>query len=489
MIRFFVQLCCTVLAIFAATPAVAANPKIAGGSGYTLALKTEGTVWGWGSNGSGRLGNGTVSDADNPLVVSGLINATAIAAGETRSIALKADGSVWTWGDNTYGYLGAVSNDTCTGYWSYPCAQTPVQVAGLSGVTFIAAGGSYFAVAKSDGTVWGWGDNYGGGTIGNGITAPSGTPVQVPGLSGITAVAVGSSHALALKTDGSVWGWGYNIYKQLGTDTVGAKLPLAVEGLSGVTAIAAGGYQSLALKADGSVWEWGNIGGGWPPSAQPTQIGVSRITAIAAGYAHALALADDGTVWAWGRNDSGQLGKGDKTDSATPVQVSGLSGITTIAAGFSHSMAIKSDGSVWVWGKVGAKSVASIDQCQFTYSDTHGTNPSGQLITYDEPCAKLPRQVLGQDAKGFLDLGTGSTTTNDSDRLFNYLEAAYPEHLPSKATSTLVSDYYCRYYPASGAYVGTLNGKLYYLGPASSNQIVELGTLAQWLETAAQHGY
>jgi alpha-tubulin suppressor-like RCC1 family protein len=485
VIRHFAPLCCAVLAALTATPSVAGDPKIAGGYNFTLALKADGTVWGWGSNASGQLGNGGIVDADNPLAVSGLVNATAIAAGENRLMALKADGSVWIWGNNTYysHLLGAELKGSCASI-SVPCAQ-----AELSGVTAIATGSSYFAAVKSDGSVWGWGDNYGSGTIGNGITPVSATPAPVPGLSGITAVAVGSGHALALKSDGSVWGWGYNLYGQLGTAATGAKLPLAVEGLSGATAIAAGGYQSLALKADGSVWGWGSIGNS-TGSAQPTQIVVSKITAVAAGDKHALALAADGTVWAWGRNDYGQLGKGDKTDSSTPVQVSGLSGVTAIAAGYGHSLALKADGSVWVWGAVGAKGVGTIDQCSFTYHDTHGISPTGQTTTYDVPCAKLPRQVLGQDALGLLTLGTGSTATNDSDRLFDYLETAYPELLPSKASSTqLFNSFYFRYYPASGAYVGTLNGKLYYLGPASGFQAIELGTLAHWLETAAQHGY
>lgn len=492
MIHRYAALCCAALAALAATPAVAANPKIADGYLFSLALLPDGTVWGWGSNALGQLGNGGTADADNPQAVSGLVNATAIAAGENRAIALKADGSVWIWGNNTYysQLAGAELKGSC------PSTPAPCAQAELNGVTAIATGGSYFAAVKSDGTVWGWGDNYGSGTIGNGITPVSATPAPVPGLSGMTAAAVGSGHALALKSDGSVWGWGYNIYGQLGTATVGAQLPLAAEGLSGVTAIAAGGYQSLALKADGSVWGWGSIGDSVVSSAQPAQVGASKITAsaLAAGNRHALALAIDGTVWAWGRNDYGQLGTGDKTDSATPVQVSGLSGVTAIAAGDSHSLALKADGSVWVWGKVGAKSVGSIDQCSFTYSDTHGITPSGKIFTYEAPCAKLPRQLLGADGKVFLAAGTaspapGNPNRNESDRLFDYLETAYAQHLPSKAASTLLSGYYCRYYPATGAYVGTQNGKLYYLGPASGFQVLELGALAQWLETAAQHGY
>jgi hypothetical protein len=196
--------------------------------------------------------------------------------------------------------------------------QRPIS-AGLSGVTAIAAGYSHSLALKSDGTVVGWGSyyNYNGST-----NVPITTPAE---LSGVTAIAAGASHSLALKSDGAVVGWGSNNY---GQTTIPAEM-------SGVIAIAAGSDHSLALKSDGTVVGWGK--NDYDQTTIPT--GLSGVTAIAAGGAYSLALKSDGTVVGWGANNYGQ--------TTIPA---GLSGVTAIAAGEAHSLALKSDGTVVSWG-------------------------------------------------------------------------------------------------------------------------------------------
>ncbi len=190
--------------------------------------------------------------------------------------------------------------------------QTTIP-AGLSGVTAIAAGNGHTVALKNDGTVVAWGFNGNGET-----TIPA-------GLSGVTAIAAGSHHTVALKRDGTVVAWGGNDY---GQTTIPA-------GLSGVTAIAAGGTHTVALKNDGTVVAWGNNGHG-----QTTiPAGLSGVTAIAAGGPHTVALKSDGTVVAWGYNGYGE--------STIPA---GLSGVTAISAGDHHTVALKSDGTVVAWG-------------------------------------------------------------------------------------------------------------------------------------------
>lgn len=486
MKALYMKMLCAALAVLSADQAGAFVPRIAAGQDYTLVLRSDGTLWGWGSNGYGQLAIKTVAALDYPQARSGLNDVSAIAPG----IALKADGTAWMLGSHRYyNYvLRQTFFDACT-MPGYPCAM-----AGLQGVTALAGGAGYFAVVRNDGTVWGWGDNYGGGTIGNGVTETSGTPAPVPGLSGMSAVSVGYGHALALKNDGTVWGWGYNIVGQLGTPIVGSALPLAVENLTDVVAIAAGFQQSLALKSDGTVWNWGGIGG--MQVSRPVQVNLPRIVAIATeDYAgHSLALDAEGNVWAWGRNDYGQLGTGDKTDSATPVRVSGLSGVVAIAAGAWHSAAILQDGTVWIWGKTSKPSVASIDQCEFVYQDTHGPYATGKTIVTQEPCAKLPRQVLDVSGKAFsvtaqTPPSVTETLPGDAERLFNYLEGEYPYYLSTRGPTCQAAGYVCRYYAATNAYIGTRDSKLYYLGPESGQQILELGGVADWLDKAKRAGW
>jgi RHS repeat-associated protein len=248
-----------------------------------------------------------------PAQVQGLTNVTAIATGANHTLALKSDGTVWAWGNNTYGQLG---NNSTTN------SSAPVQVSGLTGVIAIAAGAGHSLAVKSDGTVWAWGSNaY--GQLGNGTTTSSLTPVQTTGLSGIVAVAAGQSHSLALSGGGLVYAWGYGTDGELGNgSTAQSATPVTVSGLNGVTAISAGGSHSAAVKSDGTAWVWGANGSGQlgtsnsVASSVPVEIGgVTGIAAVAAGGSHTIALSASGTYWAAGNNTNGQLGNGTVTGS------------------------------------------------------------------------------------------------------------------------------------------------------------------------------
>jgi len=217
-------------------------------------LTENGQAWVWGSNGTyGALGDGgVITTTIEAIPIYGLSNVTSISTGAEHSLALMQDGTVWAWGRNNNGQLG---DGTKTN------RLTPVQVPNLSGIVAISAGGVHSLAIKDDGTVWSWGYNY-DGQLGDGTNGPNGaksTPAQMSGLSGIVAVEAGINYSLALKSDGTVWVCGVNSAGQLGIgSTTSVKVPTQIAGLGDVVAISAQGYHSLALKSDGSIWAWGN---------------------------------------------------------------------------------------------------------------------------------------------------------------------------------------------------------------------------------------
>lgn len=322
---------------------------VTAGVRHTVTLKSDGTVWTFGYNAAGQLGDGTTTDRMTPVQVSGLAGVTAVAAGWYHTVALKSDGTVRTWGTSG----GGLGDGTMT------TRTTPVQPLGLAGVTAVTAGVDHTVVLKSDGTLWAFGyNNF--GQLGDGTTVTRLTPVQVGGLTGVTAAAGGFYHTVALKADGTVWAWGANAVGQLGDGTTTARItPVQVTGLTGVTAVASGSYHTLALKADGTVWAWGSNHHGQTgstpsstPQTVPVQVaGLGGVTAVAAGFYHTVAVKSDGTVWALGNNGFGQLGDGTTTDRSAPVEVHGLAGTLAVAAGGYHTVALAPDGAVRAWGR------------------------------------------------------------------------------------------------------------------------------------------
>jgi alpha-tubulin suppressor-like RCC1 family protein len=372
------------------------NTAITAGAGHSCALRADGTVWCWGGDGTGALGDGTRGDTNHlrlvPVqVVQGngqLTGVTEVSSSvdALHTCALEAAGTVWCWGDDYLGQLG----DGTTGDASNN-RLTPVQVVQSSGpltaVEAIAADGFHSCALTTDTTVWCWGSDV-FGQLGDGMHGDyhvSLTPVQVVQgggpLTDVEAIAAGSEHTCALKTDATVWCWGHDVAGQLGDGTAGDADELrldpvqVVQGsgpLTDVQAISAGYAHTCALKSDGTVWCWGAdgdgaLGDGTTGDAnqlrlEPVQVvqGNGKLTdvkAITTGEAHTCALKADGTVWCWGDYFYGQLGDGtmDNADAhLTPVQVVQGSGLLTdveaIAAGLNHTCALKTDATIWCWG-------------------------------------------------------------------------------------------------------------------------------------------
>lgn len=269
------------------------------GKGHSLAVGADGTVWAWGRNSQGQLGNHSQRDSTLPVRVWGLSEVTAVAAGGAYSLALKSDGTVWAWGANHHGQLG-VGSVTYT--------DLPFQVSGLSDVVALAAGLQHSLALKFDGTVWAWGMNHDGG-LGIGTSLESGVPVQVPGLRHMAAISAGDEASLALKADGTVWAWGWNAAGELGNGTnTGSYVPVQVLGLSRVAAISMSfvvAGHGLALRTDGTVWAWGynakgQLGDGTTTNCNlPVLVsGLEGVIAIAAGGLHSLAVTAAGSTLA-----------------------------------------------------------------------------------------------------------------------------------------------------------------------------------------------
>ena len=321
---------------------------IAGGSGHTLVVKTtDSTVWAWGQNGDGQLGDNTTTARTTPGQVGGLANIVAVAAGAKHSLALRSDGVLFAWGDNAYGQIGnGVTTDQ----------KVPLQV--LTGVAFVAAGDYHTVALKIDGTLRTWGYNA-EGQLGDGGTANRSTPYQVTGIGLVGYVAAGANHTLAvLSGGGGLKAWGKNTNGQLGDGTTTrATSPVSVVGVTTATAVAGGASFSVSRQVDGSLASWGSNSYGQLGLGDTTQrttpqsvTAVSAVAAVAAGGSHALALAGAGTVSAWGSNAYGSVGDGSGTNRSSPVSVPGLSSIVAIGAGLYHSLAVTNTGEVWAWG-------------------------------------------------------------------------------------------------------------------------------------------
>jgi len=324
---------------------------------FSLALLSDGTVWSWGNNSFGQLGDGTTVSKTTPVQVLGITNAIAIAAGGSGSknssvfgMALLADGTVKTWGGNTYGQLGdgTIIN-----------RSAPVTVSGLTNVTAIACGGDFAYALLSNGTIKSWGRNnfsysYGQGMLGDGTIINRYTPVTVYGITNATAIAACAYYGLALLADGTISAWGNNSKGQLGDGTKTNRLkPVKVYGITNATAIAgsyfdSGNPSSIALLADGTLRTWGSnnhgqLGDGTTiAKVKPVQVfGITNAIAIARGGVdwHAVLLADR-TVKIWGYGSYGQLGDGTIVTKYKPLTVPGVTNVQSICGGQYHCMVI-----------------------------------------------------------------------------------------------------------------------------------------------------
>jgi alpha-tubulin suppressor-like RCC1 family protein len=324
---------------------------------HACAVGTGGRVWCWGANAQGQRGDGTQTARSLPNEVTGFGGArmATVAAGTSHTCAAAAPasgGGVWCWGANQAGQLGDGGNET---------RPVPAQVAILSGVTMLAAGGAHTCARARDGSVACWGANQ-SGQLGLGTFSNSATPVPVTGMVDAAEIAAGATFSCARRLVGSVWCWGDNRLGQLGTGaTVDRPEPGRVAVLAGaLPPLAAGAAHACARRpAPGGAaatvcWganQAGQLGDGTRtdrPTPVPLTISLDA-REVVAGALHTCLRGGDGSVWCWGRGGSGQLGTPSQIDYVFPTSISGLTGVTRIAAGGAHTCALRGS-EVLCWG-------------------------------------------------------------------------------------------------------------------------------------------
>ena len=396
---------------------------VSAGWDYSCALHQDGTVSCWGHSFTGQLG-GThdeefqaeieelIEEAEQPgasstlteellrlrlqvyaqayalvpVRIEGITDATFIVSNSRHSCALREGGTISCWGNNRSGQLG---NRKSRDDGAEPHSSVPVEVAGITDATAIAAGKDHSCAVHRSGTVSCWGNNY-DGQLGNGQSQDyenrsvenrygpySYMPTGVAGITDAVAISAGGEHSCAVHRTGAISCWGNNWHGQLGngqggTDDAGfaeiandfySPLPVSVVGITDATAITTGLLHTCALHRTGAVSCWGDTGYGQLGNGQSGYIyasavplavvGVADATAIATIWEHSCALHEGGTVSCWGKNIRGQLGNGqsgDRVVSSVPVRVAGITDATAITAGFEHSCALHEGGTISCWG-------------------------------------------------------------------------------------------------------------------------------------------
>ncbi|BFU46180.1 Ig-like domain-containing protein [Krasilnikovia sp. MM14-A1004] len=328
--------------------------SVSTGAAHACAIEDGGTsLWCWGSNSSGQLGDGTTVPSAvtaRPLRVgdgTAWASVNADGFGATHACAVSTDRTLWCWGDNTYGQLG--DGTTAVRF-------SPVQIDAVAGWSHVSAGSLFTcAIGADDHSLWCWGYNA-SGQLGDATTVNRSTPGRIGASADWATVSTGEQHACAIRTEGTLWCWGDNTYGQLGIgSTAAATSPTQVGTETTWAGVSAGRNHTCAVRTDHTLWCWGKgyLGTGVQAAQQVTPIQVGAATpwaSVSAGDAFTCATAVAGTLWCWGDNTYHQLGDSTNAVRSTPAQVNPATTWAGVDAGSGHTCATRTDGTLWCWG-------------------------------------------------------------------------------------------------------------------------------------------
>jgi hypothetical protein len=322
--------------------------KVCTDSYNSMGLKSNGTIFAWGYNEFGQLGQGDTIDRGIPTQVGTDADWKEIAMGDATMFAIKTDGTLWGWGYNFEGYLGDGTKIN---------RKTPLKISTDNKWTKVTAKGGTAMAIKSDGTIWAWGLNAGG--FGNGSIFKDTNKIINIGSQNWLELSAGDAYSFGIKNDNSLWVSGANIYSQLGDNTSTSKYTYFNHPfLSSIkNTFTSNGFGNFAIKTDGSLYAWGgnNFGSLGVNSLnvrekKPIQVGTSKWKFIGHFLAHTLGIQEDGSLWGWGNNDSNQISSSAIAESRVPIQIGTDKNWKMTAIGVFHSLALKEDGSLYAWG-------------------------------------------------------------------------------------------------------------------------------------------
>ncbi|HQF79165.1 MAG TPA: chromosome condensation regulator RCC1, partial [Spirochaetota bacterium] len=321
------------------------------GGSHTVAIKSNGTLWAWGYNYYGQLGDGTTANKSSPVQIGGgSTDWASVSCGNDHTVAIKSNKTLWAWGYNSSGQLGDGTIEN---------KLSPVRIGVSTDWASVSCGRDHTIALKLDGTLWTWGNN-GFGQLGDGTTGSNkSSPVQIGSSTDWASVSCGISHTVAIKSNGSLWAWGYNNSGRLGDGTTANKSsPIQIGVSTDWASVSCGGGHTVAIKSNGTLWAWGynyygQLGDGTTANkSSPVQIGGGSTdwASVSCGNDHTVAIKSNKTLWAWGYNGSGQLGDGTTGNKSSPVQIGSSTDWASVSCGGSHTVAIKSNGTLWAWG-------------------------------------------------------------------------------------------------------------------------------------------